>query len=164
MYCPGCGHKTSATQKFCRSCGLGLEKIVQSLAEQAPTRLDEDLQKRKRKIERWLSIAFLGGFIPLIMVIVGMIIYEVIILEGAILKGLLFLSIVLGPAIALLLLFYREHLRQALAKRQTAQLTLTETGITGKLLPESHFEPIPSITERTTELLAAERKDSAEEG
>jgi uncharacterized membrane protein YvbJ len=62
MYCPSSGNKTSATQKFCRSCGLGLEKIAQSLAEQAPTRLDEDLQKRKRRIERWASIAFVSGF------------------------------------------------------------------------------------------------------
>jgi len=63
-----------------------------------------------------------------------------------------------------LLLFYREHLREALAKRQTAQLTLTEKEPTGKLLPESHFEPIPSITEHTTELLVAEKKDGAAGG
>ncbi len=160
MYCPGCGTKTSAKQKFCRSCGLGLEKISQSLAEQVPIKPDESLRERKRKIERWLSIAFVGGFTPLILVLVWMIIHNVIIVEAAVLKGILFLSIVLGPAIALLLLFYRQHLREALAKRQIAQLTVTDGEPTGRLLSESHLEPISSITEHTTELLAAEKKDT----
>jgi hypothetical protein len=31
---------------------------------------------------------------------------------------------------------------------------------TAKLLPENQREPIPSVTERTTELLLAERKSS----
>ena len=30
MYCPNCGKTNSPEQRFCRSCGLGLEKIVQS--------------------------------------------------------------------------------------------------------------------------------------
>jgi hypothetical protein len=161
MYCPSCGTKVSATQKFCRSCGLGLEKIAQSLAEEAPTRLDEGLQKRQRKIERWLFITFLGGFTPLILVIVWLIIYNLIILEGDVLKGLLFLSMVLGPAVALLLLFYRESLRKALAERQRSRQALSQTEPTTKALPESNFEPISSITEHTTEILVAKNKGSA---
>jgi hypothetical protein len=148
-------------QVHCRSCGLGLEKIAQSLAEQAPTRLDEGLQKRQRKIERWLFITFLGGFTPLILVIVWLIIYNLIILEGDVLKGLLFLSMVLGPAVALLLLFYRESLRKALAERQRSRQALSQTEPTTKALPESHFEPISSITEHTTEILVAKNKGSA---
>lgn len=135
-----------------------MEQIAQSLAEQVPARREESLQERKRKIERWLSLAFASGFVPLIIFLVGMIIYNVIILEGALLKGILFLGILLGPAIALALLFYREFLREALARRRMSQLTSSETERAGKLLPESHFEPIPSITEQTTERLTAERK------
>jgi uncharacterized membrane protein YvbJ len=51
MYCPDCGAKTSVDLKFCRSCGLGLEKIAQSLVEQLPA-MSDDLQARKNNLER----------------------------------------------------------------------------------------------------------------
>ncbi len=35
---------------------------------------------------------------------------------------------------------------------------IAETKITGKLLPEGSFEPIPSVTENSTELLFVENK------
>ncbi len=35
---------------------------------------------------------------------------------------------------------------------------LTEKKDTGKLLEEKHFEPVPSVTENSTELLFAENK------
>lgn len=36
MHCPNCGTETSAGQKFCRACGLSLERIAQLLAELLP--------------------------------------------------------------------------------------------------------------------------------
>ena len=134
---------------------------MESLAEQAPARTDESLKERKRKIERWLFVAFVSGFTPLVFLIVGLIIYNVIILEGAVFKGLLFLTIILGPVTALALFFYREFLREVLAKSQRSQLSLSEPN--AKLLPESHFEPISSVTEHTTEMLPLLSKVEANE-
>jgi hypothetical protein len=66
MYCPNCSTKISPEQKFCRTSGLGLEKIVQSLGEQLPTQPDETLLARKNKLERLgmnaLTIFGLGVF------------------------------------------------------------------------------------------------------
>ena len=52
MYCPNCGNKNAEGQKFCRSCGLGLEKIAQSVSEQLPTVTVKNLQERTEKLER----------------------------------------------------------------------------------------------------------------
>ena len=50
MYCPSCGQATSTEQKFCRSCGLSLEKVAESVAEQRPaTELSKHLKDRHAK-------------------------------------------------------------------------------------------------------------------
>ena len=62
MFCPNCGAKTSVEQKFCRACGLGLEKIALSLTEQLPTRADDNLPSaEKARLERW-GLAALSVF------------------------------------------------------------------------------------------------------
>ena len=61
MYCPNCGNKNADDQNFCRSCGLGLEKIALSLTEQLPTVAVQSLQERKEKLER-LGVASLSVF------------------------------------------------------------------------------------------------------
>ena len=61
MYCPNCGNKNADDQNFCRSCGLGLEKIALSLNEQLPTVAVQSLQERKEKLER-LGVALLSVF------------------------------------------------------------------------------------------------------
>lgn len=57
MYCPNCGKTNSEEQKFCRSCGLSLEKVLQSLVEQRPsTEIDNNFRERQRKVELWAKI------------------------------------------------------------------------------------------------------------
>jgi hypothetical protein len=52
-------------------------------------------------------------------------------------------------------------LREAATKRQLSQTALPVTEQTAKLLPQSDLEPIPSVTEGTTELLFAEKNGGA---
>ena len=74
MYCPNCGKATSIDQNFCRSCGLGLEKIAVSLSEQRPEKLDQSLQAQKERLEKYgvaaLSVFGLGflGFVVYLIV------------------------------------------------------------------------------------------------
>ena len=107
MYCPNCGNKNSANQKFCRSCGLGLEKIVQSLSEQLPAKRDETLQERKEKLEK-LGVAALSVFgAGVLSFILYGVFYKLMVTQGALLAvlGLLAVFIVLGCGILSAILF-----------------------------------------------------------
>ena len=158
MYCPNCGKVNSAQQKFCRSCGLSLEKTVESLAEQLPaTDLDKKLQDRKRSVDRWLNIT--GGTAISIVVasVLWGIIYEVIIVKGEVLGGSIFLAVVVGIILVALLAVYRGILEKASAKNKLSQSKLPQADETARLGPGSAAEVMASVTESTTELLKTER-------
>lgn len=167
MFCPNCGNKNSTEQKFCRSCGLGLEKIAHSLTEQLPAKLDNSLQARQERLE-WWGVAALSTFgIGALGAILYGIIYKIMIVQDKFWTGVGFLAFLIFVACGLLsayLFAKAEEVKEASTKRQVRQpeeLVPGET--TGKLLPESHFEPLPSVTEGTTELLFAERKSNTKE-
>jgi hypothetical protein len=162
MYCPNCGNKNSAGQKFCRSCGLGLEKIVQSLTEQLPTKLDESLQERKEKLERW-GVAALSVFgVGVLSFILYGVFYKLMLTQGRILAALVILAliIIMGCGLLSVVLFANANeLKEASAKRQIKEPTeLNPSEGTKGLLPEAHPEPMFSVAERTTELLSVEKK------
>lgn len=159
MFCPNCGKTISAESKFCRACGLNLEGVAQSLAEQLPqAEPDTDLQRRQRRIEQLLSVVIGSAFTVFVLAILWALIYKIIIVKGEILEGSIFLGLFLAAVTALILVVYRESLRESLAKRRKSQTTLAEGRLTGKL-PESSFEPITSVTERTTELLGVDKPE-----
>ncbi|HEX2271961.1 MAG TPA: zinc ribbon domain-containing protein, partial [Pyrinomonadaceae bacterium] len=107
MFCPNCGAKTSIEQKFCRACGLGLEKIALSLTEQLPSRPDEKLMSQKERLER-LGVAALSVFgAGLLGIILWGIVYKIMIVQGKFLAGLALigLMIMIGSGVLALLLF-----------------------------------------------------------
>lgn len=163
MYCPNCGTKTSAVQKFCRSCGLGLEKVAQSLAEQLPVQLDDSLQARKDKLER-LGVLALSVFgLGILGLILYGIVYRVILIQGRTWEGIGLLSFIVILSSGLLAVYLFAEANEASAKRQIKQSKeLPEDEMTKKLLPEAQAEPVPSVTERTTERLFVEKKGSAQ--
>jgi hypothetical protein len=160
MFCPNCGKSTSAEQKFCRACGLSLEKTVQSLAEQlAADDFDKNLQDKQRKVDRWLKLVA-GSAISLITIsVIWGIIFELMLVKGKVLTGLVFLFFILGLITFALLVMYRESLGEKSASRLPSQTSpLPQAENNEKLLPESYLESLPSVTERTTELLEVEKK------
>jgi hypothetical protein len=161
MYCPNCATKTETDQNFCRACGLGLEKIAQSLTEQLPTKPNRSLQQKKERFEKLgmaaLSVFGLGIFI-LIAYAVG---YKLIVSEGDVLSALAFLGFIIMIACGLgsVVLFAKANeVGQEATKRKPQELSSTES--TKELLTEGHFEPVPSVTDRTTELLTVEKHDA----
>ena len=162
MYCPNCGKQNSADQKFCRSCGLGLQKVAQTLNEQLPTKLDVSLQQKKERFEKLgvaaLSVFGVGVAIP---VLYG-IFYKLMYTQGKVTAalGLLALIIVLGCGLLSVILFAKANevketpadrpLPRELANQHTAEL-LNES------VPQT---PTFSVADRTTELLVAGKEGS----
>jgi hypothetical protein len=162
MYCPNCGKTNSGEQRFCRSCGLSLEKVVQSLVEQLPAAdIDRNLRERQRKVDLWAKILATGGISLFVLAVLWGIIYEIIIVKGDVAEGLVFLVFIVGIIAFALLMLYQKSLVKA-SKRPSPEPASSPPADTAKLLPEPSFEPIPSVTERTTELLPAERKERRE--
>ena len=161
MYCPNCGKATSIDQNFCRSCGLSLEKIAVSLSEQRPAKLDESLRAQKERLEKYgvaaLSVFGLGFFGFVVYLIV-----QKIIAKGGdplTLFGMLGFLLMVVCGLAAVILFARaKDLREKSSKLQ--QQNLSSGNQTGQLLSEGHFEPVPTVTERTTELLTVDKRDT----
>ena len=164
MFCPNCGAKTGIEQKFCRACGLGLEKIALSLSEQLPIRPDDHLMSQKEKFERW-GVAALSVFgVGLLSIILYNIIFKMMITQGNVVAGLAALGFLLigGCGLLAAILFAKaKEAEQAAGKRrlETADAEIVATP-TRELLPEGHLEPVPSVTDRTTELLYTEKEDA----
>jgi hypothetical protein len=92
------------------------------------------------------------------LVVLWVFIYKIIIVQGKVAVGLGFLGFILGLVAFILLLLYRESLVEA-SKQTLPQGASFPPAETAELLPEPSFEPILSVTERTTELLTAVREE-----
>jgi hypothetical protein len=77
MHCPGCGTETSIeNQKFCRSCGMGLQKISRAAAKhfstvdsaESPVESDASKQRRMPTLLLWGIAAF---FVGMVLMVVG---------------------------------------------------------------------------------------------
>jgi len=157
MYCPNCGKTNSTAQKFCRSCGFNLEQTRLSLVEQQPSgEVEASLQRRQQQVERWLTIAGVSAISVLILGVLWGVIYKIIIVKGEVVEGLGFLGFIIGVVLFAILAWYRDSLRKAGKPSLPAAMPRAED--TAELLPATQMEPLPSVTERTTELLGAEKK------
>jgi hypothetical protein len=160
MYCPNCGKANSSVQKFCRSCGLNLEVATQSLIEQLPVgEQDQRLFKRKQLVERLLLILAGVGITAFIGFIIATIVTEIIIGKGNVFGGIVFIAFMLAMAFALLLVLYRESLKDDTAKRTLPAIDDSPPAAqTTRQLTDPYFEPAQSVTDPTTELLATEKQ------
>lgn len=162
MFCPNCGTKTGTDQNFCRACGLRLEKIALSLSEQLPAKVDRSLLEQKERFEK-LGVAALSvfglGVLGFLLYSVG---YKLIVSQGNLLGGLAVIGFIIMVACGLgsVVLFARANeVGKETAKHRSQQNLTNGTETTKELLTEGHLEPVPTITERTTDLLVVEKRD-----
>ena len=165
MYCPNCGNQNSADQKFCRSCGLGLQKVAQTLSEQLPTKLDVSLQRKKERFEKLgvaaLSIFGAGVAIP---VLYG-IFYKMMYAQGKVMAGLglLALIIVLGCGLLSVILFAKANeVKETPAKGPLPETPELPPQADMRELPEHSAPetPVFSVVDRTTELLPQKNRNN----
>jgi len=157
MYCPNCGKPNSSEQKYCRACGLNLEDTSRSVTEQLPAALqDQRLAKRRDLVEKILLGLAGVGITAFVLILISTIISEIIIAKGNVLGGIVFITFLVGMAVALMLVLYRHSLIEASAKRPLQANDSRETSLpptTARQLADPYFEPVPSVTEPTTDLL-----------
>lgn len=162
MFCPNCGANNSTEQKFCRSCGLNLEKTAESMLEQIPSAESAKLLKREKNLEKFGNIA-LGGFgialLTGIIAIIYLIITKVILSGNSVFGGIILIAFIVFAALSLAYVAFNEDLKERKQKANpTLKNELAEKKDTAKLLEEKPFEPIGSVTENSTELIFVENK------
>jgi hypothetical protein len=152
MKCRKCGLPTLPDQRYCRACGESLQVITQPLVEHVrrselekrPSIILEEKQRQNRLVLWGFVIMFIGAAV------------------GIIGKKLMHADLVtvVGALVSLLGMFLAVYpylspsLRRKVDSSSPSQPEILGKSEPGKYLPpESNVEYVPSITERTTNLL-----------
>ena len=153
MNCPKCGLPTLSDQKFCRSCGAGLQMITQPLAEPAtvpdPVTTPAIIYRDERRPpDRLLLWGFIMMFVGAAIGVVGKkLLHEDIVTVVGVLVSLAGMFLSAYP-------FLSPSPRKRYGSGPSAPpKVLTQSQSTKSLPQDSNTEYVASITDRTTDLL-----------
>jgi len=151
MHCPNCGAESSAKQKFCRGCGLSLERFAQLLAELLSDGEDENVaraRQRLRQLEKALKIAgwTAGSALGILFAILGVFMITQVSVPGGIV--VLVFGVVLIAT--MLVMGYHSSLNEQASGRFPSQPTLPSAETTNRLLSEDQSRIAMSVTEQPT--------------
>ena len=157
MLCPNCGTKTTTEHKFCRGCGMNLEPVSRALVEhlspEGAARAASAREAERRAVRRMTSGLFAGLFV----VLFGMLL--IAFLPG---KGFKFIGVaaaLVGIVVALVSVLSPLRSMGGAVEEPAPRALGGAAATTGRLLHETTIEPVPTVTDRTTELLHVEPKD-----
>jgi zinc-ribbon domain len=156
MHCPNCGSKASTGQKFCRACGLSLERFAQLLAQPLSDIEDKDATRARLRLRQLESgakltgwIVGLGAWLLLASMIAGLGI-NIIIDGDNIVGGVVLLGMAVGSIAVEGLLIYYASLHAKVTTRQPGRPAAPSVEMTNKLLPEHQSQIAMNVTEHTT--------------
>jgi hypothetical protein len=160
MLCPNCGTKTTTTDhKFCRSCGMNLESVSKAMTAHLAQGGTESPPVHRDGERRELRRVATGLATGISVMLIGVLLLSIAKLFGLSPSYRLFgiIGVLLGTFISMMAVLL--PLRLAGRPRRTPSPGALEgPRSTGRLLHESTLEPVPSVTERTTDLLGVEVK------
>jgi len=151
MHCPNCGTEAPGGQKFCRACGLSLDRFAQLLAELLPDKEDEIVAQARRKLrqlEKTVRIAgwTAGSALGIVFASLGVL----TMIQSHVGGGIVILLFGIGIIVTMLTIIYHSSLNEKVSGRPPSQPTPAPAETTNKLLLE-HQSQIPmSVTEQTT--------------
>ncbi len=143
---------------------MNLEPAAQSLLEHFPAGDRADLDRRERRVEKFGQVAFTGFMIVVGLAVLGIIyaILDRMVFSGdQPLYGILLMAFIVFALLTLVYVGFKEDLKEKRMKAGRATTPpppeLEMPAVTARLLEEKEFEPIPAVTESTTELLHQDR-------
>jgi hypothetical protein len=168
MFCPNCGNQAAGDQKFCRSCGMNLQKVAPAVAEHlaefgtGKSEIESGKDIRHLAMRRAIcGIAVMFAGIALAMIGKKFIHNEEVGGVGALIS-------IIGMFLTAYFLLSAEYKPASAERRLPPEAKLSGAKTTAQLPPERLADVTPSITERTTDLLESaagqpvERKSSTE--
>lgn len=163
MFCPNCGNENSVEQNYCRSCGIKLDAIARAVSEQFPSEEYAALQRRKERFEKLGLVSLsIAGFVGLSLLMFVAAYYKLILLGPELLYGSA-IGAVIGFVLLSVFFFNYPKLFMRVDRSNGRSLatedpTRTNAPTTSKLIDDRPFEPVPSVTEHSTELLLTQDK------
>jgi hypothetical protein len=160
MHCPGCGNESALDQKFCRKCGFDLAPVTKLMVGDIDANeLELDKTPRDKlilqRMVRWMMWGMLALLIGIVFAVVG----KQFALDHVVkLVGLFFM---LG-GLSLTTYGVLDALRRGAGQSANAKVRPADNSAeldkapTTKQLESRLPVPVPSVTERTTELIGGE--------
>jgi len=159
MFCPNCGKETNE-QKFCRDCGLEVEKFFNVLVKEIREKEKTNVQKRE-DLFRKLGFASLSLLFGLCFSFVFYLaVYYKFLIFGREIMGAISLTAMIFLGLLSLVFFNLPKFldRRTINEEFSKDNEIEEARKTEQLLSEGNFEPISSVTENSTETLFVENK------
>jgi zinc ribbon protein len=150
MTCHKCGSETSPDQRFCRSCGARLGIVTEPLTDRAAISYPKEakvIEDRGQLRNRLVACGFIIMFVGVAIGVIGKkLMHEEIVTVIGILMSLAGMFLTGYP-------YLRASSRKDLRSTSPSERELQKQAPPVNELPEGRTDYVPSITERTTDLL-----------